>query len=584
MTRKNYKQTSFYNLLFSYLISIIFIVLIFTRIKDRAPEIEIVKHEPNNTIAKDKVVIIDNINEKKYINRTTSTTIPTEHPSDKVYSTVIIDDHESFTYKDRVHGTIIKDGSTLSHPANCLCAPCISPDLKHEQRSAQKDFRHGFVGDSSRDGIYSHSNRGSAHASESVRDHKDNLVDFGLLDRRLSEFEINETQKTNDNSFSVDNQRDKTYDSFKNLVPVSRNDNDSELGQITDFNSKEGSYGIGKGGELYAYNFPSQGLGAGVGSAAVGAGAGGGAGLSAGIGEGLLNGESVPTLGGVGDGSKTVYGEPAEPAGVGGLLGGAGAGGAAGLTQGYITEKLGISVGVGSGVGNGVGSSKSYNDNHLPKNGSLHIMMHVDGSGSILNTRKQLEIMRDTLLKTALLPYYNNDENLYNKRVTIVDSSGERTLKFFSQAAQKNNVLAIAFQDEAQPAYHLPNFNKKPEDHYLNDLGKLKASLNGYDGLYRGVMFQVDRGKTFAKSFKEFVGNAFRGEGYLNNANLKKYHKDNNLNNIKNKNGIVFNDEYHAKDSGDPQYYLDLIFQAANKVGLDLNIYGAGLNDGKHVD
>ena len=36
-------------------------------------------------------------------------------------------------------------------------------------------------------------------------------------------------------------------------------------------------------------------------------------------------------------------------------------------------------------------------------------------------------------------------------------------------------------------------------------------------------MFQVDRGKTFAKSFKEFVGNAFQGKGYLESNNLKKY-------------------------------------------------------------
>ena len=95
-------------------------------------------------------------------------------------------------------------------------------------------------------------------------------------------------------------------------------------------------------------------------------------------------------------------------------------------------------------------------------------------------------------------------------------------------------------------------------------------------------MFQVDRGKTFARSFKEFVENAFNGEGYLKGDNLKKYHRDNNTNYIKNRNGVIFSDEYHAKDSGDPQYYLDLIFRASKRIGLDLDIYGAGLTDGKH--
>jgi hypothetical protein len=219
---------------------------------------------------------------------------------------------------------------------------------------------------------------------------------------------------------------------------------------------------------------------------------------------------------------------------------------------------------------------------HLPKDGALHIMMHVDGSGSILDTRKQLTIMKDTLLKEALLPYYNNNEDLYNRRVMILDGNGERTLQFFTEAAKKDNVLALVFQDEAAPAYHLPTFNKKPQDQYSKDIVKLKASLNGYGGIYRGVMFQVDRGRTFAKSFKEFVESAWRGEGYLRTSNLKKYYRDNNTHHIKNKDGIVFSDEYHAKDSGDPQYYLDLIFDASRKVGLDLNIYGAGLTDGKY--
>jgi len=270
---------------------------------------------------------------------------------------------------------------------------------------------------------------------------------------------------------------------------------------------------------------------------------------------------------------------PGVGGGSGGLVAGSGAGGAAGLMTGYV--KPGMGTGPGAGPGGGAGGG--YNYDHLPKDGALHIMMHVDGSGSILNTRKQLDIMRNTILKDALLPYYNNDEQLYNRRVTIVSNSGERTLRFFTEAADKDNVLAIAFQDEAQPAYHLPNFNKKPEDHYMDDLTNLKASLNGYHGVYRGVMFQVDRGKTFAKSFKEFVGNAFRGEGYLSENSLVKYYRDNNTDNIRNKDGVVFSDEYHAKDAGDPQYYLDLILKASGRVGLDLNIHGGGLTDGEHV-
>ncbi len=587
MSSNKNKKTSLINLIFSYVSTLLFFILIALNIQDKTTKPEVVITELNETItiqelkSEDKIVAIeDEVNRVTYVDGVVpNRTITQEVDSGPVYTAVVRDDvgtFDSFTYKDRLDGVIVdRDGISENYS--------VESHTNHEFKNIKTNIGERNAGPMSRHGIHSHNNGARLNNNSDIRNNiKDNEVDFSLLDRRLSEFEINEKHTTDNNSFSVDKKSDETDDSFKNLVPVSRGD-DAELGDITNLNSKDDSYGVGKGGELYAYNFPSKGVGAGVGSSAIGAGAGGGAGLSAGIGEGLLNGESVPTLGGIGDGAKTAYGEPAEAAGVGGLLGGAGAGGAAGLSQGYITEKLGLGVGVGSGADNGGGSGRGYNYKHLPKDGALHIMMHVDGSGSILKTRKQLEIMKNTLLKTALLPYYNNDENLYNRRVTIVDGSGERTLKFFTEAAKKDNVLAVVFQDEAQPAYHLPNFNKKPEDHYLNDLGNLKASLNSHDGIYRGVMFQVDRGKTFAKSFKEFVSNSFRGEGYLNSANLKKYHKDNNLNNIKNKNGIVFNDEYHAKDSGDPKYYLDLIFNASKKVGLDLDIYGAGLTDGKYT-
>ena len=96
----------------------------------------------------------------------------------------------------------------------------------------------------------------------------------------------------------------------------------------------------------------------------------------------------------------------------------------------------GTSLGIGAGGGGH--HDGHYDYDHLPQNGALHIMIHVDGSGSILATRRQLDIMKDTLLKEALLPYYNNDEDLYNKRVTIIDDSGERTLQFFEKATNRS--------------------------------------------------------------------------------------------------------------------------------------------------
>jgi hypothetical protein len=513
---------------------------------------------------------------------------------------------------------------------------------------------------------------------------------------------------------------------LNNFVPEKRGGNvdDEGLGEVGEFGKDGAGFGkgtmpgVGKGSEIYAYNFPSQGVGAGVGNPAVGAAAGF-AGLGAGIGQAVLDGQAVPALGGIGTYAPAAPSKPAGPdsdsdgipdameasfktnpgsndtdkdgvadadeikgmsnpldpkskpgtpapggdsdsdgvpesleslyglnpensdtdgdgfsdgeelaamtnpknpesnpgeaggpalavapgvaGGVAGLVSGAGAGSAAGLVSGRVSHPLGLGVKCegcgdkgcgecavgghgGHGGHGGDDDHKEWNYDHLPKDGNLYIMMHVDGSGSILNTRKALEEMKKTLLKDALLPYYKNDEGLYNKRVLVVDGEGERTLKFFAQAAKKENVLALVFQDEAQPDYHLPNFNKKPEDNYMDDLKKLRGNLNGYGGLYRGIMFQVDRGKTFAKSFKEFVQNAWQGEGYLNGAgeSLKPYYWRENTNHIRNRNGIVFSDEYHVDSEGDPAYYMNLIMNASRKVGLDIGRYGGGEEDGQY--
>lgn len=539
---------------------------------------------------------------------------------------ILEDERGSIAYKDR---RIIADQDLIyeNHHSNDLLLG--------------NDSHHGSTvrGNHDRDRV---NTRGSVKDTE----------DHGILDRRL--FERDEEVGAvdlgaMDRAIAESREKEGLDDELLGLTLARKDDVDFEL-DLDELNTEDkgSKNGSAKGGQLYAYNYPSQGIGAGIGSGAVGAGAGGGAGLGAGIGEAVAEGETVPTLGGIGtyssietvppgtgsdgdsdgltaeaevilgtdpsksdsdgdgysDGAEVasytnpnnpssnpgVPGSTASPSlgGVGGLVGGAGAGGAAGLVTGMVKKPLGIGLGVGKGGCAEHGANCRGHHGHgahdydLPPDGALHIMMHVDGSGSILNTRKQLEIMRDTLLKNALLPYYNNDESLYNKRVTIVDGNGERTLQFFAEATKKDNVLAIVFQDEAQPSYHLPTFNKKPQDHYSKDLQSLKGGLSGYGGLYRGVMFQVDRGRTFAKSFKEFVESAWQGTGYLENSNLRKYYWEENKGSIKNKDGIVFSDEYHAKDSGDPQYYLKLILDASRKVGLNLQAKGAGLTDGTY--
>ena len=222
--------------------------------------------------------------------------------------------------------------------------------------------------------------------------------------------------------------------------------------------------------------------------------------------------------------------------------------------------------------------------NMQPQAELLRIIINIDGSGSLQTTKKTLEDLRTSKLKSILMPYYNNDDSTYDECVQITTLFGERTLQFFSHAAQFKNVLAIAFQFAAHPIYHKPNFNRKPKEEYLDDLKVLCEFLDGHNGFYRGIMLQTDRGgKIFAKGYKEFVQNAWQGKGYLSNdktksqqINLSKYYITNNEDLISSSSGVVFSDGYHIGSTQSQDYFLNLILNKSRELGLDLNILSNG--------
>ena len=268
---------------------------------------------------------------------------------------------ERIVYKDRVQFPV---NSISEHYVQPLRDTSVVRDFAHVDEKWSHDYRDNhridthIGGDFNRDRLHVKS---KVKRDRRIKDEVDTDVlyrddsDIGLLDRRLHEMD-----STNHDKDSVD---------IGNLTPDS--DNEGDIGDIgDDFKNKPGKAPKVASGELYAYAFPSNGVGAGVGSGALGAGGGLGAGLSAGVGQGVMNGETVPTLGGVGSYAPTGSGAPGS--GTGGLTNGAGAGAAAGLMTGKVIAALGIAA---PGVGGGV-----YNYDHLPKDGALHIMMHVDGS------------------------------------------------------------------------------------------------------------------------------------------------------------------------------------------------------------
>ena len=210
-------------------------------------------------------------------------------------------------YKDHLDGIVVNDADPI--------VAVVDNDPLYVDRDVIRGNRDVVIDDTHRIGAVEGGiggnghigtdrvHRRDQHRTRIKEDVYDKDVDLGLLDRRIAEQDLfrddtTEITKTKEKKFGLD----EDGVNLANLtVANNRGDDDAELGEV-DLNfddNKNGTFGLNKG-ELYAYNFPSQGVGAGIGNSAVGAGSGAGAGLGAGIGEGVYNGETVPTLGGVG--------------------------------------------------------------------------------------------------------------------------------------------------------------------------------------------------------------------------------------------------------------------------------------------
>ena len=84
-------------------------------------------------------------------------------------------------------------------------------------------------------------------------------------------------------------------------------------------------------------------------------------------------------------------------------------------------------------------------------------------------------------------------------------------------------------------------------------------------------MFQVDRGENLCQVFQGIRSECLArrrlfGQAWPKPETLLLEGADN----IRNRDGIVFSDEYHVNSEGDPAYYMNLIMEASRKVVLTL--------------
>lgn len=141
------------------------------------------------------------------------------------------------------------------------------------------------------------------------------------------------------------------------------------------------------------------------------------------------------------------------------------------------------------------------------------VRIWFDSSGSMDDTLSPLNTMRDTLLKDALLPFYNNNESLYDEKVTVTSWDSERTWTRLSiePSDLENGIIHLVFQDEAQPSYHssTSSFDGSRTSLHESNISTLRDKIENTfpPGKFEAFVFQVQGSAAF-KAYLEAVENS----------------------------------------------------------------------------
>jgi hypothetical protein len=210
------------------------------------------------------------------------------------------------------------------------------------------------------------------------------------------------------------------------------------------------------------------------------------------------------------------------------------------------------------------------------------ITIFFDSSGSMEQVLPALEAMKNNVLKPCLLPYYNNDTNLYNQRVTILSYNDEFTIKWLGALPINGatKTVNLTFSNECHPDYtntsiinpncdtsvtpwvFLPN--GPPTSYYTNDINFTKANLSdNIRGIsYRIIYYQpaapAQENANFDNITKGFYTAVYTGQGNYSGAS-----------------GLSTTGYAYLIDdvsySGNGQYYANKVIEGMNLLGYNLS-------------
>jgi hypothetical protein len=187
--------------------------------------------------------------------------------------------------------------------------------------------------------------------------------------------------------------------------------------------------------------------------------------------------------------------------------------------------------------------------------------------------------MATNLIKNCLLPFYNNDSNLYDSRVRVLDmrddmglnERGYACLATTGTTSSITKVINLAFQDEATP-YGVSSggwtINTPRTNTFNTDIATLRDNIDNNPTNYiLGEYFQVETQPTGQYlRFKELLQGVEGGLGQYTGVNgLSDKTEIHNTYDVAPGMG-----QTGGSGPGSPQYYTDLIITALNNLGYNI--------------
>lgn len=198
------------------------------------------------------------------------------------------------------------------------------------------------------------------------------------------------------------------------------------------------------------------------------------------------------------------------------------------------------------------------------------ITIFFDSSGSMAGVLPALETMKNSVLKPCLLPFYNNDSNLYDERVQILSYNNERAIEWLGAfpIGGATKTINMTFCNEVEPVYtNTSNTNSSVSPwvflpnspvtlYYTQDINFTNSNLSAN---VRAIAYRVIISNASANSVtKGFYNAVFSGTGNYSGASGLST------------NGYAYLID-DVSDTGTAQYYTNKVIEGMNLLGYNLS-------------